>query len=204
MAKALLLALLCAPAVGVALTDAGDSTPRSLTTNPTVKDDLGGVKDEMRKMCEEMTSMQEKVGEMKAMQEKVDGLEKEMGHMGEMRMKVDGLEKEVVDLQVELTLANLEKAAHSERCDARIDELEGQLKQINEELEQMIEEKNTQSKQCDARFGSVERNLNETAARVDKGGNQRHHPPMVGSLGHATESRRRTRGATRGNGRSGP
>ena len=79
MGKALLLALLCTPAVGVALTDLGDSTPRSVTTNPTVKDDLAGVKDEMRKMREEM---QEKVGEM-----------------GEMRMKVDGLEKEVVDLK---------------------------------------------------------------------------------------------------------
>eukprot|EP01052_Picozoa_sp_SAG31_P055238 SAG31_NODE_15143_length_768_cov_0.974589_1_plen_200_part_01 len=151
MAKALLLALLCAPAVGVALTDPGDSTPRSLTTNPTVKDDLGGVKDEMRKMREEMTSMQEKVGKMEAMQEKVDGLEKEVG-----------------DLKGELAQVKSEKATQSKQCDARIDELEGQLKQINEELKQMNEEKNTQSKQCDARFGSVERNLNETAARVDK------------------------------------
>ena len=43
MGKALLLALLCAPAVGVALTDLGDSTPRSLTTHPTGVNDLAGV-----------------------------------------------------------------------------------------------------------------------------------------------------------------
>ena len=79
--------------------------------------------DKMEVMRKEMTSMLGKdVGQMGEMRMKVDGLE----------MKVDGLEKEVVDLKGELAQANAEKAAHSERCDARIDELEGQLKQINE------------------------------------------------------------------------
>ena len=98
MGKALLLALLCTPAVGVALTDLGGSTPRSLTTHPTGVDDLAGVTAEMRKMREEMTSMHKKVGEMGEMrkemgglQKKVGGLEKEVGEMGELRMKVDGL-----------------------------------------------------------------------------------------------------------------
>eukprot|EP01044_Picomonas_judraskeda_P014937 COSAG03_NODE_2438_length_2767_cov_3.164543_1_plen_262_part_00 len=50
MGKALLLALLCAPAVGVALTDLGDSTPRSVTTHPGVDGHLAGATPEMRKM----------------------------------------------------------------------------------------------------------------------------------------------------------
>ena len=99
MSKALLLALLCTPAVGGALTDLGDSTPRSLTTNPTVEDELTGVTAEMRKMREEMTSMHKKVGEMGEMRKEMDGLEKEVGGL---QKKVGGLEEEVDGLEEEL------------------------------------------------------------------------------------------------------
>ena len=87
MGKALLLALLCAPAVGVALTDLGDSTPRSVTTHPGVDGHLAGATPEMRKMQEEM---QEKLDKMEVMRKEMTSmLGKDVGQMGEMWMKVD-------------------------------------------------------------------------------------------------------------------